>query len=188
MLTRKQLIEDLKKGKKYDYTFFWSHKSKSGIIGNHIFSQWYHSPFIENEITYETAEHYMMASKARVFNDWKALDKILNTKKPNVAKKIGRGIKNFNIKEWNKHKIDIVLQGSLLKFNQHNNLKNFLLLTNESILVEASPFDPYWGIGMRAKHRNSKNPIRWKGQNLLGFCLMEARKIIFNENLSNSLK
>ena len=179
MLTRNILVHQIKNGRFFDYEFFWSHKSKNGKIGNHIFSQWYHSPFSENGIRYETAEHFMMASKARLFRDDKSLNKILNTKSPKMAKKIGRGVNGFNFKKWSKHKIEIVLKGSLLKFDQNNDLKDYLHSTKNNVLVEASPFDQQWGIGMRLNHRNSKVPSRWKGQNLLGFCLMEARRMIF---------
>jgi ribA/ribD-fused uncharacterized protein len=68
-----------------------------------------------------------------------------------------------------------VVEGNLHKFSQDENLKEFLLNTNERILVEASPMDKIWGIGLAADHPNIENPILWKGENLLGFALMEVR-------------
>jgi ribA/ribD-fused uncharacterized protein len=43
------------------------------------------------------------------------------------------------------------------------------------VLVEASPRDRIWGIGMSAGHRDASRPSRWRGLNLLGFALMNVR-------------
>jgi predicted NAD-dependent protein-ADP-ribosyltransferase YbiA (DUF1768 family) len=43
------------------------------------------------------------------------------------------------------------------------------------VLVEASPRDRVWGIGISAGHEHATDPARWRGLNLLGFALMEAR-------------
>lgn len=36
--------------------------------------------------------------------------------------------------------------------------------------------DRVWGIGMAADDEAAMNPQRWRGANLLGFALMEARE------------
>ena len=176
MLNKIILSRLIKQGSFKEFLFFWKHTSRSNKIGPHVLSQWYESPFKENNVVYNTAEHYMMAKKAELFDDKISLNLILNNPSPEYAKKIGRGVKSFNVKVWNRHKIDIVTQGSILKFSQNLDLKKYLLSTNNKILVEASPYDPYWGIGMRSNDRYAKHPSRWKGENLLGFCLMNVRK------------
>ena len=64
---------------------------------------------------------------------------------------------------------------NLLKFSQNQNFKDFLLSTGDKILVEASPYDRIWGIGMLETDNRAENPLLWNGENLLGFALMEVR-------------
>ena len=63
------------------------------------------------------------------------------------------------------------------------------MATGDSILVEASPVDKIWGIGLAADNPDAQNPLKWKGQNMLGFALMEVRdelqKVNRNESLCN---
>ena len=91
------------------------------------------------------------------------------------AKKLGRQIKHFDEQIWLEQRFDIVVKGNYLKFSQNPELKQFLLNTSYRVIVEASPVDPIWGIGMAADHRDAANPKRWKGLNLLGFALMQVR-------------
>ncbi len=139
------------------------------------------TPFIENHITYQTAEHYMMAKKALLFNDQRIFEKILTKESPKDVKDLGRQIQNFDAEIWDAHKFDIVKQGNLLKFSQNEALKSFLLQTKGKILVEASPVDAIWGIGLAEDNANALIPKNWKGLNLLGFALMEVRDEILKK-------
>ena len=47
--------------------------------------------------------------------------------------------------------------------------------TGDSVLVEASPYDAIWGIRLAASSPEAQDPMKWRGQNLLGFALMEVR-------------
>ena len=158
------------------YLFFWGHQpNKDGSISKTCFSQWWLSSFDVDGITYKTAEHWMMAKKALLFNDKEIFEKIIQTKSPAEAKKLGREVKNYVDTVWLANRFEIVKEGNLHKFSQNKDLKEFLLNTNERILVEASPVDPIWGIGMAADHKEVNNPEKWQGLNLLGFALMEVR-------------
>jgi ribA/ribD-fused uncharacterized protein len=158
------------------YLFFWGHQpNKDGSISKTCFSQWWLSSFDVDGITYKTAEHWMMAKKALLFNDKEIFEKIIQTKSPAEAKKLGREVKNYVDTVWLANRFEIVKEGNLHKFGQNKDLKEFLLNTNERILVEASPVDPIWGIGMAADHKEVNNPKKWQGLNLLGFALMEVR-------------
>lgn len=84
-------------------------------------------------------------------------------------------MKNFDPKLWNENKYQIVTQGNLLKFSQNQKFKDFLLSTGDKVLVEASPYDRIWGIGMLETDNRAENPLLWNGENLLGFALMEVR-------------
>ncbi|TDW46041.1 hypothetical protein EV144_107235 [Flavobacterium sp. 270] len=158
------------------FLFFWGHQpNKDGSISKTCFSQWWLSSFEVNGITYKTAEHWMMAKKAELFNDQEVLEKIILAKTPAEAKKLGREVKNYVDTIWLENRFEIVKDGNLHKFSQNKDLKEFLINTNERILVEASPVDPIWGIGMASDHKDVNNPEKWKGLNLLGFALMEVR-------------
>ncbi|WP_298509623.1 NADAR family protein [uncultured Kordia sp.] len=162
--------------KRLKYLFFWGHQpSKDGSVTKSCFSQWWEVEFTVNNEVYKTAEHWMMAEKATLFNDEASRQKILLVNHPHDAKKLGRQVKNFDPVIWDEHKFNIVVQGNYHKFSQHEQLKQFLLNTKNRVLVEASPRDRIWGIGMSENNEKANNPNLWRGQNLLGFALMEVR-------------
>jgi ribA/ribD-fused uncharacterized protein len=166
-------------GETLRFIFFWGHSNDGGHeIGKFVLSQWFEAPFTVDDIMYRTAEHWMMAFKARLFGDEKTFNKIVASKKPGEAKDLGRRVGGFNESVWNKRKYEIVKLGSIHKFNQNETLRNYLLTTVDRIIVEASPVDPVWGIGMASNSERIENPHAWKGQNLLGFALMETREFL----------
>lgn len=158
------------------FLFFWGHQpNKDGKITKTCFSQWWLSSFKVEKVTYKTAEHWMMAKKAELFQDQEILEKILEADSPAEAKKLGREVRNYDDKIWLENRFEIVKEGNLHKFSQNKVLKEFLINTKERVLAEASPVDPIWGIGMASDHKDVMNPEKWKGLNLLGFALMEVR-------------
>ena len=170
------LIEKYNNGERLKYLFFWGHQPrKDGSIGDSCFSQWWQSAFTVDGTEYKTAEHWMMAQKARLFNDEETLAKIIAAKTPAEAKKLGRAVRNFNPAQWDAHKYAFVKIGNVHKFSQHADLKAYLLTTGDLVIVEASPVDNIWGIGMAKDNPDVQNPAKWKGENLLGFALMEVR-------------
>ena len=176
------LIEFINQGNRAKCIFFWGHqKPKSGITKS-CFSQWYESPFEVNGVYYPTAEHYMMAEKARLFGDNEIALKIASANNPGAAKKLGREVLKFDNHIWIKHRFGIVVSGNKAKFSQNPDLKNFLLNTKDRVLVEASPVDKIWGIGLVADNPSIENPYHWKGLNLLGYALMEVRDLVANNS------
>ena len=158
------------------FLFFWGHQpNKDGSISKTCFSQWWLSSFEVDKVVYKTAEHWMMAKKAELFKDDEVLAKIIKANSPAEAKKLGREVRNYDDKLWLANRYEIVKQGNYHKFSQNADLKKFLMNTNDRVLVEASPVDPIWGIGMAGDHKDVMNPEKWKGLNLLGFALMEVR-------------
>ena len=141
-------------------------------------SQWYPCEFKEDNITYTSAEQYMMAEKAKLFGDDEIRREILSTSDPRKCKALGRKVKNFDKAVWDKNKEKIVRHGNAEKFMQNRELRNFLLSTGDKVLAEASPVDRIWGIGLGKNNPNALNPEKWRGQNLLGFALMNARNDI----------
>jgi len=123
-----------------------------------------------------TAEHYMMVRKARLFDDAPCAAQILAASTPKDAKALGRKVKNYSEAVWLSHREEIVFTGNLAKFSQNPDLRAFLLATGNQILVEASPVDAIWGIGLAADDPRAKNPSEWPGLNLLGFALNSVRE------------
>lgn len=168
-------------GETIKYIFFWGHSNRvDESVGKFVFSQWYPSSFNVDGIEYKTSEHWMMAHKAKLFNDKSSFDKIISATKPGEVKEIGRKIESFDEVIWNSHKYEIVKQGNIHKFGQDLQLKNYLLSTNDRVLVEASPTDVVWGIGLTQDAKMVENPNTWRGENLLGFALMEVRDHLKN--------
>ena len=169
-----KLIQGKEDWEKDDFVFFWGHR-KGKKIGKTCFSQWYEIEFEVDGHKFNCAEQYMMAQKAWLFKDIEIFGKILDATDPKEIKALGREVKSFVPKIWNQHKFEIVVKGNLGKFGDNPELKDFLLSTGDKILVEASPYDKIWGIGMSEDHEKVENPSEWNGQNLLGFALMEVR-------------
>ena len=177
--TIQKLQAEKAQGKKRNFLFFWGHQpAREGSINQSCLSQWWEQSFVVDGISYPTAEHWMMAGKARLFNDSEILAKILIAKHPHAAKKLGRQVRNFDFKIWEANRYEIVLNGNIAKFEQNEALKKYLLSTKNSIIVEASPYDKIWGIGLKKDHPNAKDMATWNGLNLLGFVLMEVRDLL----------
>lgn len=162
--------------KELNYTMFWGHQpAPDGSITKSCFSQWWKSEFRSSITTYCCMEQYMMARKAELFGDEEIHQQILQCSAPKQIKALGRKVRNFDEEMWNEVKYSIVLNGNYRKFTQNKELREFLLSTGDSIIVEASPYDGIWGIKMKLTDENIQNPLKWKGENLLGFALMEVR-------------
>jgi ribA/ribD-fused uncharacterized protein len=127
---------------------------------------------------FQTAEMFMMMGKAALFEDDDVFTQIGRTSDPKNHKALGRKVKNFSDDIWNKYALDIVKIGNYLKFSQSDELITLIKASGNSILVEASPYDKIWGIGMRPDHPDVINKTKWKGSNYLGECLMFIRNII----------
>jgi len=184
-LSRDELILAMQRGLRPKWAFFWGHTpSKDGSVTKSCFSQWWSGhAFVIDGVRYATAEHFMMAEKARLFQDADTLAEILAAGSPALAKKLGRKVAHFDDKVWLRHRWNIVVQGNAAKFAQHEALRTFLLQTGDRVLVEASPYDRIWGIGMATTDPNVEKPESWKGLNLLGFALMEVRSRLRDSNI-----
>ncbi len=150
-----------------EYTFFFTEASP--------FSQWYRCRFTVGENTFNCAEQFMMHGKAVLFDDAEVAAKILAADHPRDHKALGRKVKNFDDKIWKREREQIVMAGNRAKFTQNKELEKLLLDTRGTTLVEASPYDKIWGIGLAASDPRAQDPSQWKGQNLLGKILTALR-------------
>lgn len=161
--------------------FFWSEKrSYDGC-----FSNWYQAFFVEpgTNLLFQNTEQWMMYKKAQLFNDPGIAKKILKTSNnPRMCQKLGRQVSDFNQKTWEANREKIVTDGCFLKFNQNDDLKKILLATGSRLLVEASPYDTIWGIGLKEVDAKKIPKEQWKGLNLLGICLMAVRQQLTTMN------
>lgn len=173
------LLARLESGEPVRYLPFWGHTPPAdGSVSKACFSQWFVAPFVVDGIVYPTAEHWMMAQKAFLFHDPQVAAKIIAASTPGEAKKLGREVRGFDDIRWNRKRTEIVRTGNFHKFSQHLVLRNFLLNTGDAVLVEASPVDAIWGIGLPPDHADVYHPWDWRGLNLLGFALMEVRELL----------
>lgn len=146
-----------------------------------IFGQWTPSPFTVDGVAYTCAEQFMMAEKARLFGDEATRAKILATDSPRDHKALGRQVAGFDPDTWERACLAIVVRGNLAKFSQNPAMKAALLATGDRLLVEASPLDKIWGVGLRADDPRIHDRAQWRGQNLLGEALMRVRSELRDE-------
>ncbi|SFV60967.1 Uncharacterized protein COG3236 [hydrothermal vent metagenome] len=183
MKTREELLERIETGETFEYLFFWD-EPKRDVVDIACLNQWYAASFSmpihgQGELHYiifPTAEHYMMWAKARVFYDYGIADRILETKSPREVQLLGREVKDYDDDKWRALSFETVVEGNIEKFTQNPDIEKFLLSTGDKVLVEASPIDKIWGIGLHKDDPKARDPKKWLGENKLGFALMQVRK------------
>lgn len=158
---------------KEDFTFFWGKGTP--------FSNWTKSTFRFAGEDWNCSEQTMMWFKAFLFGDMETADKIRKTSDPREQKALGRTVKGFDQKVWEKKAVEIMVPALCAKFLQNEAFYKALEATIGTTLVEASPFDTVWGIGLSEDDPRAWDKSTWLGKNLLGVCLMEARKELFGE-------
>jgi ribA/ribD-fused uncharacterized protein len=149
------------------FTFFFTEASP--------FSQWFRCRFEADGRVFSCMEQYMMLGKARLFGDAATAEKIMAADHPRQHKALGRKVTPFDDKVWKREREHIVLTGNRAKFTQNDDLRALLLATAGTTLVEASPYDRIWGIGLGANDPRAQDPSQWRGQNLLGYILTRLR-------------
>jgi ribA/ribD-fused uncharacterized protein len=149
------------------FTFFWRQESP--------FSQWHPIEFMVEGKRFTCAEQYMMYGKAVLFGDQEVAERILASASPKTHKALGRKVRGFDEQRWKRERERIVYEGNRAKFTQNADLLQVLLATAGTELVEASPLDRIWGVGLSAEDPRIQNPSQWRGQNLLGKVLTRLR-------------
>lgn len=142
---------------------------------NGYLSNWYMSKFRVDNITFSSMEQYMMYRKACLFGDSMIANEVLATNNVAEIKALGRKVSNYDDIVWSGMRQVIVYNGLLEKFRQNEDLKKMLLETGDSVLAECAVKDKIWGIGLSMTDEDRFHMSKWKGQNLLGFALMEVR-------------
>ena len=138
-------------------------------------SNFFPSKFVLKNITFCCMEQYIMYSKAKLFDDQVMSQNIMNTTIPYNMKQYGRQVKNFNEHIWLQNRDQILFEGLCAKFTQNEELRQLLIDTSPKILVEASPTDVIYGVGLSQTDDKILNENNWRGQNVLGKMLMRVR-------------
>lgn len=160
------------------YTFFWKDGSP--------FSQWHRVGFTTEGIYFKTAEHFMMWKKAMLFGDALKADEVLKQIHPRDAKDKGREVSGFNKKIWEENCKRFVYDGNYAKFTQNPKILKVLMDTGNTKLVEASPSDNIWGIGLGENDAKRIPEEKWPGTNWLGEVLTELRENLKKQNNAKS--
>lgn len=154
------------------FVFFWGGP----------FSQWMYSPFERDGMTFVTAEQWMMYQKAIAMADAASAAKIMATEDPREQKALGRKVANYNDMKWMRVAYNVVVEGNLSKFSQNADCMEALKQSRGKIIVEASPYDKRWGIGMAEGAEGIEDPANWKGENLLGKAIMDVRTYLLGRD------
>ena len=173
------LLRKIETGWRPRYLCFWGHRAKSGrAAGPHMLSQWWQSEFEAGGVRYATAEHYMMAEKARLFGDDGTCARILAAPSPGAAKALGREVKNFAEAEWEAHRFDIVVRGNAGKFGAERGTADLSLAHGRKGSCRSESRGPDLGRECRRGRPPCGKPGPLAGANLLGFALMKVRAIL----------
>lgn len=174
LMTVEELRERYNQGEHFDFNFFFTSRD--------CLSNWYEASFVVDGVYYWCTEQYMMAKKAELFGDTLIQQKIMESTRQDRIKKLGRMTSWFDEDLWNAHKIGIVFDGNYAKFTMNPDLKQYMINQKGKVLVEASPYDKIWGVGLDKTDPAIRNPNNWRGQNCLGFTLMAVRDKILMES------
>lgn len=154
------------------------------LFWNSCYSQWFQSEFVDgNGLKFFNAEQFMMYHKAKLFDDTEMMEKIINETNPKVIKEYGRKVKNYIEEIWVAAREEVVILGNYYKFTQNNKILKELMSSIGKELVEASPVDRIWGIGLSEHDEKCLDKSKWRGLNLLGNCLMKVREILTSLNM-----
>jgi ribA/ribD-fused uncharacterized protein len=153
------------------FTFFW----KSRL------SQWHRAPFVVGGTTFTHAEQYMMYAKALLFGDREGAARVLAAETPAEQQAIGRTVRGFDESVWMLFREAIVFTGNYARFCQNPEQRELLFATRGTTLVEASPHDRVWGIGLAADDPRALDRSQWLGLNLLGEALTRVREVLLWE-------
>ncbi len=138
------------------------------------FSQWWMSDFEAAawpsmvECKWTSCEQYMMAAKALLFHDVEVYEQITTVDDPKIIKGLGRDVRNFDQTIWELNAREIVYRGNMAKFSQNQDLKRYILDTNDRSFVEGAIYDDVWGVKLSWADPAIEDCRNWKGTNWLG--------------------
>ena len=157
---------------KEDFILFWGG----------TYSQWCPSYFQIDGVEYNCAEQYMMAKKALLFNDFDSYREIMLEDQPSTQKALGKRVKGFDKVKWETYCRKYVYDANYAKFTQNPKMKKELMDTMGKEIVEASPEDKIWGIGLHETNPLAWDKATWQGTNWLGEAIMQVRETLYSKS------
>jgi ribA/ribD-fused uncharacterized protein len=151
------------------HVYFW---------GDPTLSNWGPAEFNHKGLKFHNSEQAFMYEKALYFSDKEIAQKILENDNPRTAKDLGRKVKNFDIESWSGASYDYMIDVCYAKFKQNKDLGEILLSTGNKTIVEGSPYDKIWGVGLHWASEEILDEANWEGLNWLGDALMEVRRML----------
>ncbi|GGV79258.1 MULTISPECIES: NADAR family protein [Streptomyces] len=171
------LVREVRAGTDITYLCFWGHRPRrDGRMGASCPSQWWPAPFTVDAVTCPTAEHRTTAGTARPFGDAGTERRMPAARHPGQATARGRLVRRSDEETWARERRASAVEGGVHELAAHPELRGFAPGTGDTVPLEAGPLDRVWGVGPAADDAAATDPERWKGLNLLGFALMEARE------------
>ena len=141
-------------------------------------SNWFLSPFTLDGTDFSSMEQYIMVRKCRLFGDEALAAAVLRTDEPGEQRAIGRQVKDYQEVIWAGIRQAVAFRGLYAKFSQNEALKALLLGTGSAVIVECVGIDAVWSCGFGLEDEERLDLSRWRGQNILGFALMEVREAL----------
>lgn len=176
VIDRKSTFDKLKiSDREVDAVFFHLPQEPYGFLSN-----WYMSPFDLDNIHYSSMEQYIMYQKCILFGDQNTAPKVLLTDDPSEQQKLGKLCSGYINSIWAGARQAIAMRGLLAKFSQSYDMREQLFNTNDAYLVECAHSDKIWACGIRLNESERFDATKWTGQNILGFALMEVRRMLNN--------
>uniref|UniRef100_A0A0G4GL67 NADAR domain-containing protein n=1 Tax=Chromera velia CCMP2878 TaxID=1169474 RepID=A0A0G4GL67_9ALVE len=130
-------------------------------------------------IDFPFLEKFLMWGKALLFDQEMAAE-ILVASKPKECKAMGRKVRNYDDEVWAAQRYNWMVHGLLLKAAHVPEFRQYLIEKGE-FAIEGSPFDTIWGVGLHFQKDEVTNVNKWRGPNLLGFAIMEARAVLLSQ-------
>jgi hypothetical protein len=156
-----------------DYTFF------SGRFS--VFSNFHPSEIEIDGITFNCNEQHYQYSKAKAAKDKAKMSEILAAKDPVLQKRLG-GKVSIPTDEWEDGPARAAMKRGLeVKFNTHEYMKELLVGTAGTELVECNQYDKVWAIGLAITDKKRKDSTKWNGDNALGHCLVSIREALLGD-------
>lgn len=177
--TKQELLDAIGEGRSFSFQYFWGvtdFDKKPNRLG--CFNQWSPHEIAEGDVTYNCAEQAMMVKKAFHFENWATANELMKITRPIDMK---AKIKGMDKAVWKAMQFDFLVDINLAKFTQHADIRKTLLGTGTDVLVGASTYDTNLGIGTYESRAATLTVDEWEGENVLGFVLMEVRRILANE-------
>ena len=139
-------------------------------------SNHHHSHFTHNDQKYLCNEQWFLSEKCKYFEHPEAADQILKESDPGKMVQIAKVCTGDN-HNWKESEFSIMEEGLMNKFEQNPECKEFLLKTGTKKLIEGSPYDTHWGVGLWYSDPRIDDERNWRGFNCnnLGQALMNCR-------------